>query len=270
MLDHELLRFDNYTLTLARVVYVLLLVMAVFLLLFLIKRIVYRAKRFTEGQQFTLYTIIKYFVIVVFISAAMKLLGVDVSVLVAGSAALLVGIGLGLQNLFYDFISGIIILVDGSIKVGNVIQIGDKRVEVLAIRLRTSLVKTREEHEIIVPNSLFTKNEIINWSTQRNINRHFVELKVLDKDVERAMEIMEKIAVTHPKVARKPPPYARIEKFYDHAVEIKLLFWSEEVLTVGRLLGDIRLLILHAFRENNISSPQPGYTITTRPEPQKE
>jgi len=262
LLQYELIKFSNYSLTLARVIYLVILALSVVLFLQLIKKVLFKYSRFTESQQFTFYTIIKYFILVIFISSALKLLGIDISVLIAGSAALFVGIGLGLQSIFHDFLSGIILLVDGSIKVGNVIQVGDKRVEVLAIRLRTSLVKTREEHEIIIPNSFFTKNEIINWSTQRNINRHFVELKVLASDVERAIEIMQRIAATHPKVANSPQPYARIEKFYDHAVEIRILFWSEEVLAVGRLLGEIRLMILKSFRESGIESPVPGLRIS--------
>ncbi|HEX5001531.1 MAG TPA: mechanosensitive ion channel domain-containing protein [Bacteroidia bacterium] len=261
-LQYELVRFSNYSLTLARVIYVIVLALAVVVFLQFIRKVLFKYSRFSESQQNTFYTIIKYFIIVIFISSALKLLGIDISVLIAGSAALFVGIGLGLQSIFNDFLSGLILLIDGSIKVGNVIQVGDKRVEVLAIRLRTSLVKTREEHEIIIPNSFFTKNEIINWSTQRNINRHYVELKVLASDVEKAIDMMQRIALTHPKVAKTPAPYARIERFYDHAVELRILFWSEEVLAVGRLLGEIRLMILKSFRENGIESPVPGIRVS--------
>ncbi|MBK9110077.1 MAG: mechanosensitive ion channel [Saprospiraceae bacterium] len=195
-------------------------------------------------------------------SAALKLLGIDVTVLIAGSAALLVGIGLGLQGLFYDFISGIILLAEGTIKIGNVIQIGDKRVEILAIRFRTSVVKTRDEKEIIIPNSFLTKNEIINWSNQKNINRHYISVQVNEKDVEKAMILMQQVAKTHPKVIAKPEPYVRIEEFTDYSVSLKLLFWSEEVFAVGRMLGDLRLLVLKSFRENHIVIPVPHQVIT--------
>ena len=262
ILNYELLHLGNYSITVSKIAYVLVLAIACWLILWLAKRIIYRYKKFDDGQKFTIYTIVKYFLIVFYISATLKLLGIDVTVLIAGSAALLVGIGLGLQALFYDFISGIILLAEGTIKVGNVIQIGDKRVEILAIRFRTSVVKTREEKEIIVPNSFLTKNEIINWSNQKNINRHFVDVHVDSKDVEKAMQLLQQVIKTHSKVLQNPEPYVRLEEFTNYSVALKVLFWSEEVFAVGRMLGEIRLLILKSFQENNIVMPVPHQVIT--------
>ncbi|SMO33646.1 mechanosensitive ion channel family protein [Solitalea koreensis] len=259
--NFELLNFGGYTLTIFEVISVFILAIACRVILWLIKRGLNNLKKIDDGQRFTIYTIVKYFLWVFFISAGLKILGIDASVLIAGSAALLVGIGLGLQALFYDFISGVIILAEGIIKVGHVIQIGDKRVEILAIRFRTSIVKTRDEKEIIIPNSYFTKNEIINWSNQKNTNRHFVAVDVSDKDVEQAMQLMLAIVKTHQKVTKLPEPYVRIEEFTNYSVSLKLLFWSEEVFAVGRMLGEIRLLVLKSFQENNIVMAVPHQHI---------
>ncbi|MBN8702352.1 MAG: mechanosensitive ion channel [Bacteroidetes bacterium] len=260
--EFEVLKLGEYSLTFSRIVYIIGLLLFLWVILKVIKKVLAKYTKFDEGQKFTAYTIVKYFLYVFAISAVLKFLGIDISVLVAGSAALFVGIGLGLQSLFYDFISGIILLVDGTIKVGNVLQIGDKRVEVLSIRFRTSVVKTREEKEVILPNSFLTKNEIINWSNQKNINRHYVELQVLEKDVERAMDLILTTIKVHPKVIATPEPYVRIERFTEYAVELRLLFWSEEVLAVGRMLGDIRLLILKELRKNSIVMPAPHQVVS--------
>lgn len=261
-LNYELVHFGGYTLSVSKVVTIIILAFLCWLLLRIVKKVLRSFKRIDDAQRFTIHTLIKYALWVFFISAALKLLGIDVTVLIAGSAALLVGIGLGLQALFYDFISGIILLAEGTIKVGHVIQIGDMRVEILAIRFRTSVVKTREEKEIIIPNSYFTKNEIINWSNQKSINRHFVVVHVSDKDVEKAMQVMLDIIKTHPKVLSVPEAYVRIEEFTSYAVSLKLLFWSEEVFAVGRMLGEVRLMVLKSFQKNNIVMPVPSQQIT--------
>lgn len=262
ILNYELLHLGNYTLTVSKIISVMALAVVCWVLLWILKQVIYRSKKLDEGQKFTIYTILKYLFILFFIVVCIKLLGIDVSVLLVGSAALLVGIGLGLQALFNDFISGILLLAEGTIKVGNVIQIADKRVEILAIRFRTSVVKTREEKEIIVPNSFLTKNEIINWSNQKNINRHFIDVHVSSTDVEKAMQLMQEIVKLHPKVLPNPDPYVRIEEFTTYSVSLKVLFWSGEVFAVGRMLGEIRLLILQSFQENNIVMPVPHQVIT--------
>ncbi|MFZ1256593.1 MAG: mechanosensitive ion channel domain-containing protein [Saprospiraceae bacterium] len=167
LLSFEILNFSNDSITVSNIASMLALATASVAILWIVKRILNCYKIFNAVQIFTGYTIVKKFLIVFYISAALKLFGIDVTVLIAGSAVLPVIIGLGLKAIFYDFISGIILLTEGTIKVGYVIQSEDKQVEILAIRFRTLVVKIREEKEIIVPNSFLTKNEIINWSNQK-------------------------------------------------------------------------------------------------------
>lgn len=262
ILQYELFYSGNFSLTVSKILYLAGLFLGCWLMLIIVEKLLGKYKKFDEGQRFTIYTIVKYFLYTFVISASFKFLGIDVTVLIAGSAAFFVGIGLGLQGLFYDFISGIILLVEGTIKVGNVIQIGEKRVEIVAIRFRTSVVKTRDEKEIIVPNSNLIKNEIINWSNQKNRNRHEIILQVSEKDVEKAMDLMRKVVQSHQKVAQTPEPYTRIEDFNPYSISIKVLFWSDEVFTVGRMLGEIRLLLLQTFQENQIKFPIPQQSIT--------
>lgn len=261
-LNYELLHLGNYKLTIGQIIAIVVLAISFRVSLWFLKGVLRKYKKFDDGQRFTFYTISKYFLFIFFFSISLKILGINVSVLIAGSAALLVGIGLGLQALFHDFISGIILLAEGTIKVGNVIEIDNKRVEILAIRFRTSVVKTREEKEIIVPNSYLTKNEIINWSNQKNINRHYVELLVNDTNIEKTMELIKNIVKTHPKVNSNPEPYVRIEAFEFDLFKLRVMFWSEEVFAVGRMLGEVRLLIHKTLKENKINLPLPHQVIT--------
>lgn len=245
-----------------QILYVLLIFLSTFIALKVLHRGIYRINIFDEGKKYNFYTISKYFIITIVLASSLQILGFDISVILASSAALFVGIGLGLQGLFSDFFSGVILLTDGTMKVGNVIQFNDIRVQVIKINFRTSALRTREGKEIIVPNSQLTKNEIINWSTQKSLNRHSVEIVVSAHDVQRAQELIMGMILNHPKVMTEPEPYVRIERFIDYGVEIKLLFWSEEVHAVGRMLGDVRLLILQSFLDNGLSIPYPHHVVT--------
>ncbi|MBK8953960.1 MAG: mechanosensitive ion channel [Saprospiraceae bacterium] len=260
--NYELFARENFSLTVSSIFTIVAIGLACWIFLMSVAKLLNRVQRFNEGQKFTLITVIKYLLYLFYVVITLRLLGIDVSMLLASSAALFIGIGLGLQGLFYDFISGIILLIDGSIKVGNVIQVGDKRVEVIAIHFRTSLVKTREEKEIIIPNSWLTKNEIINWSNQKNVNRHYITVQVHGADVIEAMKILVDCSKKHPKVISHPEPYARIEEFESYSVTLKLLFWSNEVQAVGRMLGDLRLSVLQEFQANGIKMPYPQQVVT--------
>ena len=106
----------------------------------------------------------RYFVWVFVISVSIVILGFDITLLVAGSAALLVGIGFGLQNIFSDLISGLFMLFERKVKVGDVMEVDNIVGKVKAINLRTSELLTRDGYNIIVPNHKFITENVVNWS----------------------------------------------------------------------------------------------------------
>lgn len=256
------LKIGSFNIEIIKIIYVVLIFILTIIGLNILQKSINRLKSFDEGKKFNFYTISKYIIWIITLAVSLQVLGFNISVLLASSAALFVGIGLGLQGLFSDFFSGIILLSDGSVKVGNVIQFKDTRVQVIKINLRTSVLRTREGKEIIVPNSQLTENEITNWSSQRSLNRHSVEIIVNVHDVARAQELMMNIILKQKKVIDKPEPYVRIERFAEYGVELKLLFWSEEVHAVGRMLGEVRLLVLQSFLEDGLTIPYPQQIIT--------
>ena len=139
------------------------------LLLWILRKILFRhknIKKYEEGNLHSLFQIIKYVVWIITILIILDTLGLKLNILFAGSAALLVGIGLGLQSTFNDFISGIILLFEGSIKVGDILEIDNDVVKIKKIRLRTSVAINRDDIITILPNSLITTNKVINWSHQ--------------------------------------------------------------------------------------------------------
>ena len=169
ILDYELLSLGKYTLRISQLVFVFIIITATKTLLWVIKKALFRNYKFSNidsGSTYALFQIIKYVLWVMAIALVLESLGIKVTLLLAGSAALLVGIGLGLQQTFNDVVSGIILLSERSIKVGDVLEIDDDVVKIESIGLRTSKALNRDDISIIIPNSLITTNKVINWSHQ--------------------------------------------------------------------------------------------------------
>lgn len=155
-LNYTLFQFGNYRISVYHLVFLGMLLAATWLVLFVVKKAVYRSGRLDARRKYAIFQIIRYFLLVVMITVGLESVGVSFTVLIAGSAALLVGIGLGLQNLFNDFVSGIILLIDGSVEVNDVVEVEGLVARVLTINLRTSVVRTRDDKYIILPNSILT------------------------------------------------------------------------------------------------------------------
>lgn len=122
-LNYTLLKFGDYRISVYHVAIVGIMALATWLVLFLLKKAIHRSSRLDAGRKYAIYQILRYFLLVLVIVLGLDSIGVSLTVLLAGSAALLVGIGLGLQNLFNDFVSGIILLIDGSVEVNDVIEV---------------------------------------------------------------------------------------------------------------------------------------------------
>jgi len=211
-----------------------------------------------EGKKFAIIKLIKYFIYVLAIVFSLESLGFDISLLLAGSAALLVGIGLGLQDIFKDFISGIIILFGGSIKVGDVIEIDELVGVVKEINIRTSKVRTRDGIIIIVPNSNFIIQNVINWSNSNKLTRFKIEVGVAyGSDVRLVEKILVSCAEENEMVNSRPKPFARFNNFGDSSLEFQIYFWTEKIWRIENIKSELRFSIDDAFRKNGITIPFP-------------
>ena len=171
-LEFELLRIGEFRLSVTTLTTILVIFLIAKLLLWLIKKALFsqhKLKVLDQGNLIALFQIIRYVLWIITITLIVETLGVKVTVILAGSAALLVGVGLGLQQTFNDFISGIILLTEGTTKVGDVLEIDGDVVIIQSIGLRTSKGLNRDEIVIIIPNSLITTNKVINWSHQLSL-----------------------------------------------------------------------------------------------------
>ena len=156
VLEFSLIQVGEYNLTVYHLLKLLIFFLVAKLILWITGKALERHKNsnnIDSGSHAALIQIISYIVWTIVIVLALESIGVKITILIAGSAALLVGIGLGLQQTFNDVFSGIILLIEGSIKVDDVLKIGDEVVRVKRISLRTSIVESRDEATFIMPNS---------------------------------------------------------------------------------------------------------------------
>ncbi len=141
-----------------------------------------------KGRRMSLYLLAKYFVWTVAVAVMLEIVGVHVSVLLAGSAALLVGLGLGMQQIFRDIVSGIFLLFEGTIEIGDVLEVDGKLGRVEEINLRTSKVLTRDGQTMIVPNHKFITENVLNWTHHdTNPSAFRVQVRVAHEADERQM-----------------------------------------------------------------------------------
>ena len=261
ILEFKFIHIGDYEIRIYTLVSILGIVVLTLLILWLIKKALLRKNKFSKldtGNSYALFQIIKYVIWVIAIGLILETVGVKVTVLIAGSAALLVGVGLGLQQTFNDVISGIILLSERSIKVNDVLEIDGDVVKIQSIGLRTSKGLNRDDISIILPNSLITTNKVINWSHQSKKTRFRIEIGVAyGSNVDHVIKILEQSAIDHPDIYDRELIEARLMNFGNSSLDFQLLFFSENVFRIGKVKSDIRRIINKKFAENGIRIPFP-------------
>jgi small-conductance mechanosensitive channel len=261
ILEFELLSIGDYTIRVYSVGVIALILMVTKIILWLIKKALFRNHRKGDdnaGNTYALYQIIRYALWVAAIGLLLETVGVKVTVLIAGSAALLVGVGLGLQQTFNDVISGIILLSERSIKVGDVLEIDGDVVRILNIGLRTSKGLNRDEISVIIPNSLITTNKVINWSHQSKKTRFRIDVGVAyGSDVDLVIKILEESALEHKEVSGRDMVEGRLVDFGNSSMDFQVLFFSDNIFRINKVKSDIRRTINRKFAENHVTIPFP-------------
>ncbi|MBN2756877.1 MAG: mechanosensitive ion channel [Bacteroidales bacterium] len=264
-LELELLSVGDYKIRVYTLLYILLIFLITKLTLWLIKKTLFRKHKYNKldiGNTYALYQIIKYVVWILAIGLLLEAIGIKVTVLIAGSAALLVGVGLGLQQTFNDIISGVILLSERSIKVDDILEIDGDIVRIQEIGLRTSKCSNRDEISIIIPNSLITTNKVINWSHQSKQTRFKINVGVAyGSDVDLVLKVLEESALEHPDISDKESVNVRFIEFNNSSLDFQILFFSENVFRIEKVKSDIRIIINKKFIENNINIPFPQMDV---------
>ncbi len=203
--------------------------------------------------------VVKALLVVLAVVVALPIVGIDLTVLSVFGGALGVGIGLGLQRIASNYVSGFILLLERSIRIGDMITADQFYGEVKDITSRYVVVRALDGREAIIPNELLITNRVLNHSFTDNKVRHALELQVAyDADVERALRLMEALAARQPRVLKEPAPRAFLTGFAESGVALELGFWipdpDQGTLAVRSEIG---LAILRAFRAEGIAIPFP-------------
>ncbi len=262
ILDFKLFTVGKADISVSSLIFLVIFILALNFIVKIIRKLIYRSQKLDESKKFTIFSLIKYVLYVVGFILGMNMIGINVSVLMGASAALLVGIGVGLQNIFSDFVSGIVLLLDSSIKVGDIIEVDNLVCKVKEINLRTTTVLTRDDKYVILPNTFLTKNNLFNW-THSNLNSRFdIQVGVAySSDVQTVMDILKSVTAANPKVAKTPEPFVRFNDYADSALIFNVYFWSSDPFRVENLKSELRVKYFEAFREHDIEIPFPQRVV---------
>ena len=227
----------------------------------------YRKAQIDSGSRQALNQLLTYFAYVIGILIMLETAGFSLIALWTGAAALLVGIGIGLQQTFNDLICGIIILFERSVKVGDVVEMsGSQRTgTVRKIGARTSHVETRDGILVYVPNSKLIGDSVVNWSqTERKARFHVGVGVAYGSDTDLVKKILLDAAAQHPRIMKLPAPFVRFMDFGSSSLDFEIIFWSRDFLRIEDIKSDLRFAIDKSFREKNVEIPFPQRDLWIR------
>ena len=214
--------------------------------------------RLDESVQYTILQFIHYSIVVIIFYQAIRLLNIDLTGLAFFAGILSVGIGFGLQSIANNFVSGIILMFERPIKVGDMIAVGDSEGRVQDIKMRATTVATRDNVSVIVPNSQFISGEVTNWSHRDPKVRVHIPVGVAyGSDVQLVTELLLKVAQDHPQVMEEPAPNLWFTSFGDSSLNFDLLAWVANPILRKQIISDLNYAIDAAFRENDVTIPFP-------------
>ena len=211
-------------------------------------------------------TIIRYFVIAIGFAVMLQTAGIDLTALNVMAGAVGIGLGFGLQNITNNFISGIIILFERPIKVGDRIVVGDVEGDVVRISGRSTTVVTNDNITIIVPNSRFITENVVNWShVDRKVRFRIPVTVAYGSDLALVERLLLEVAAANPDVLEKPAPGVRLMEFGESGLGFELRAWSTTLIhRRGLLTSDLNLAIYRKFTEHGIEIPYPRRELIIR------
>ena len=184
--------------------------------------------------------------------------GIDLTVFLTASAALFVGLGFALQYLFQDIISGILIILDQSLHVGDIIEVDQKVGKVFEIRLRTTRAITRDDKVIVIPNHIILTNSIFNYTQNHKTTREKVTIGVsYASDINLVTDLLLSVAEAQKGVLKSPKPFVLFDDFGDSALVFSLHFSIADSFGDPKLKSEIRYKMAAIFKDNNVSIPFP-------------
>lgn len=258
-LSYKIWNGDKVDLTAATFLTIIISIIVVNFLLKLIHKLVTAKLPEEDKNKFiSVFGFLRYLFYIIVILVILHTSGVNLTVLLTASAALFVGLGFALQYLFQDIISGILIITDQSLRVGDIVEVNQKVGRVFEIRLRTTRALTRDDKVIIIPNHQFLTDSIYNYTQNHKSTRESVKVGVAyGSDVVLVTKILEDIASEQKGILKNPKPFVLFEDFGDSALLFSINFFINDSYGDPKIKSAMRYIIDAKFREHNISIPFP-------------
>ena len=218
-----------------------------------------RKMNLVDKQKFiSVFKFIKYITYIIVVFAILSLAGINVTPFLAASAALLVGVGLAMQEIFQDILAGILIIIDKSLLVGDVIESDGKVGRVIEIKLRTTRALTRDDKILIIPNHKFITDTIFNYTQNHKSTRELVRVGVAyGSDTEKVKRLLLESVEQQKETLKSPKPFVLFEDFGDSALLFSVHFFISDSFIDPNIKSEIRFRIDGLFREHNITIPFP-------------
>jgi small-conductance mechanosensitive channel len=251
------------------------LIMFVFVMLIflffskLLERLVFKhlMSRFQidRGTQYNLTRVSHYLIMIVGAFVAFQFVGIDLSGLAVIFGLLSVGIGFGLQNITSNFVAGLILLFERPIKIGDRVSIGDTDGDITAINMRATTVRSLQNITIIVPNSEFISQQVVNWSHGDQKIRLDLEVGVsYQSDLDTVLKCLEEVAKESPDVLENPAPEVIFSNFGESSWNMQLRAWLKDPYEYYRIKSRLNQAIVRKFRENKVEIPFPQRDLHLR------
>jgi small-conductance mechanosensitive channel len=270
ILNYPIFKLGETSITPLNIIYLILLTIALFwisnkLKNLLIVRVLGRT-HLDLGAQQAIGTITRYLLLLIGFLVILQTVGINLTTLNVLAGAVGIGVGFGLQNIASNFISGLIILFERPVKVGDRIEVNNVNGRVMAIGARSTRIKTNDNITIIVPNSKFIEENVVNWSFENNVVRFRVPIGVAyDSDLVLVKKLLLEIAKQNEDVLNEPASSVLLTKFNDSSIDLELRVWTKAKLQrKGAFISDLNFAIWEKFRENNIEIPFPQSDITIK------
>mgnify|MGYP001828824391 CR=1 FL=1 len=219
-------------------------------------------KNISQGSRYAIFKLLGYSIVTVGVLAFLSTLGLRWDRLQWLVAALGVGIGFGLQEIIANFISGLIILFERPVRVGDVVTVGDCSGQVIRIRIRATTIRDFDGKELLVPNKEFVTGRLLNWTLSDSCIRMTLDVGIAyGSDVKKAISILEDIIKNHELIVNEPAPDVIFNKFDNSALNLTVRYFSTDVGQRFHLLSDLHVKIDEAFKEAGITIAFPQIDV---------
>jgi potassium-dependent mechanosensitive channel len=211
---------------------------------FLLEADVYQHFHLARGLPYAISTMLHYSILIVGFFVALGALGIDLTKVTILAGAFSVGVGFGLQNIINNFVSGLILLFERPIKMGDVIEIGGTVGEVRRIGIRACVIRTADGSEIIVPNGSLISNQVTNWTFSDRARAVDVSINILPgTDSQRVTELLKSAAANQPGIAKEPVPQVYVVSFTAGAITFQLRAWTDRYQDWAQVRSDLAVAI---------------------------